>query len=168
MRLRFWRKPAAPSALELRDTWIEWMRLSGTREATITGYRQITDRFIRRWPELAMSEMTDDRESSMHGKQALLGWIVRLPVLAVQKVRKVKSVFPSHRLRRGPDEGCELHRPQDEREASGSSSLLPDTDSTGRPFGRLSDVKYQLKDAEGDELEIKRVHDARLPDGGEG
>lgn len=48
------------SARELRDTWIEWMRLSGTRDATITGYRQITDRFLDRWPELAMSEMTDD------------------------------------------------------------------------------------------------------------
>lgn len=60
MRLRFWQKPVEPTASEQRDTWLEWLKLDGRSESTITGYRQITDRFLKRWPELLMSEMTDD------------------------------------------------------------------------------------------------------------
>ena len=54
------RKQVEPSARELQETWIDWMRLDGMAESTIAGYRQITDRFLARWPELRMSEFTDD------------------------------------------------------------------------------------------------------------
>ena len=49
-----------PTAREQQSRWIEWMSLDGMAESTIAGYRQITDRFLARWPELRMSEFTDD------------------------------------------------------------------------------------------------------------
>ncbi len=59
--MKLWRRQKpVPAARELRDQWLAWLALSGTREATITGYRRITERFLERWPELAMHEFTDD------------------------------------------------------------------------------------------------------------
>lgn len=48
LRLRFWRREVVPCAREERDKWIVWMRdVAGMREATIVGYRRMTDRFLK-------------------------------------------------------------------------------------------------------------------------
>lgn len=62
MRLAFWkRRPdIVPTALEQRDLWIDWLRLSGARDATIDGYRRTTTKFLERHPDLAFADITDE------------------------------------------------------------------------------------------------------------
>jgi len=59
--VRLWkRKTVEPSAREIRDDWLKWAELNGAREATLRGYRQTTERFLKRWPELFLAEITDE------------------------------------------------------------------------------------------------------------
>ncbi len=57
----FWhRNPVEPTAAEVVETWLKWMVLDGRRESTIRGYRQIVGNLLARWPELKLSEFTDE------------------------------------------------------------------------------------------------------------
>lgn len=55
------RDRASWSALEHRDEWLEWMRLSGRAKSTMDGYRQVTTRFLALHPGVRFSEFTDDQ-----------------------------------------------------------------------------------------------------------
>ncbi len=58
--MRFWRhKIVVPSAREQRDEWLDWMRLGGSCESTIQGYRQTTNRLLERWPDLELREFDE-------------------------------------------------------------------------------------------------------------
>jgi integrase len=64
--VRFWRrKTVEPTALEVRDEWLEWLRLSAFSPLTIKGYRLTSDKLIARWPELTLSEFTDEHISGI-------------------------------------------------------------------------------------------------------
>ena len=60
MRFPFFRKQVEPTTRQHRDDWLEWMRLSGFSERTISGYLRLTDHFLKRWPELAINEINDE------------------------------------------------------------------------------------------------------------
>lgn len=60
-RLQWLRRSAPePTARAARDDWLEWLRLSGFAELTIKGYRLTTDRLLNRWPELKLSDFTEE------------------------------------------------------------------------------------------------------------
>lgn len=49
-----------PTAREQRDIWLEWLLLGGAAEKTVIGYRGTTNRFLEKWPELALDEINDE------------------------------------------------------------------------------------------------------------
>lgn len=63
--MKFWRRkpPVAPpaSARAERDVWLEWLRLSGLSERTVYGYQRLTDRFLEKYGELALVDVTDEQ-----------------------------------------------------------------------------------------------------------
>lgn len=90
MNLRFWRRTVEPSAREQRDLWLKWLELSGFSPSSIDGYRRLTDKFLARWPELRLSEFTDEHiigfveeanAASRQGRRGafsnLFGWAAR-------------------------------------------------------------------------------------------
>jgi hypothetical protein len=99
-----------------------------------------------------------------HGKQALAERLRRSAVLALEEIRKIKRVLPSQGVGSRPDQRRERRRPHGDGDPGGLRSRLPDLDSTGRPFGRLSDVEYELRDAEGRKVDVKDVRDAGWPE----
>lgn len=61
--LRFWRrKPeVVPSAREQRDAWLKWMLLGGFSQNTVDSYRNVTNKLLDRWPEVAFADFTDEQ-----------------------------------------------------------------------------------------------------------
>jgi integrase len=58
MRLRFWKKPKVTSLRQHRDDWLTWAEVT-LSPRTIEGYRRITDRFLDRWDDLTINDVTD-------------------------------------------------------------------------------------------------------------
>lgn len=58
--MRFWRQKPQASARQVRDEWLAWLELGGSRPATIKGYRGTTDRLLNRYPELTFGEFSDE------------------------------------------------------------------------------------------------------------
>jgi len=86
----FWRRTVEPTAREMRDDWLEWLRLSAFSPLTIKGYRLTSDKLLERWPDLALSEFTDEhivgmidevkpasRQARRSCFQNLFGWAYR-------------------------------------------------------------------------------------------
>lgn len=129
MRNPFRRRTPEPSARAQVDDWLAYLELKGLSKNTIDGYRQLAKRFLDRWPELAMSEFTDEHiigfieEANLASRQQrrgtfanLFGWayfakrIPRNPMAFVPTYKQVQQepadVFKEHEcklLRSLPD-----------------------------------------------------------------
>jgi integrase len=90
MRLPWRSKQVEPTARVVRDEWLEWLRLSAFSPLTVKGYRLTSDKLLERWPELSLSEFTDEhivgmidavkpasRQSRRSCFQNLFGWAYR-------------------------------------------------------------------------------------------
>lgn len=60
MRFSWRRKSVEPTARQMVDEWLEWLRLSGFSPLTIKSYRLTSAKLLKRWPELKLSEFTDE------------------------------------------------------------------------------------------------------------
>jgi hypothetical protein len=56
----FKRGTVEPNARAVVNDWLEWLRLSGFSPLTIKSYRLTSAKLLARWPELKLSEFTDE------------------------------------------------------------------------------------------------------------
>lgn len=170
MNLRFWKRPVEPSALEQRDLWLKWLDLSGCSPSTIYGYRRISQILIDRFPELALSQFTDEhiigvieeanpasRQSRRGAFSNFFGWAARTKRIDGDPMRHV----PTYKATIKPEIDCFTEAEQE------ALCALPGADGVlmalllGTGLRRNEAVKLTVQRVDLDHAEIHVIEGAK-------